>query len=170
MTMSNQQHSRLGQILINKGLISAAQLDAAIQAQLSNHKRLGETLIEQGLLSKRQLKKALKRRTNLHLAATLVAAPLSSFQMTGVDTQHMRSPVAVSHQELPKNLRPLTDVEMSNVSAQGLNESLEGLFLKAEGGDGLAAVKQLAKLVMSVLDNPKAKTSMSNVRYEISKM
>ncbi|MCG7087624.1 hypothetical protein LDP30_32835, partial [Pseudomonas aeruginosa] len=29
MTMSNQQHSRLGQILINKGLISAAQLDAA---------------------------------------------------------------------------------------------------------------------------------------------
>ncbi|OZN76465.1 hypothetical protein CGQ14_20995, partial [Pseudomonas aeruginosa] len=33
MTMSNQQHSRLGQILINKGLISAAQLDAAIQAQ-----------------------------------------------------------------------------------------------------------------------------------------
>ncbi|WBH85532.1 hypothetical protein PALA14_05687 [Pseudomonas aeruginosa] len=51
--MSNQQHSRLGQILINKGLISAAQLDAAIQAQLSNHKRLGETLIEQGLLSER---------------------------------------------------------------------------------------------------------------------
>ncbi|MFO6390117.1 hypothetical protein ACLBV0_19175, partial [Pseudomonas aeruginosa] len=41
MTMSNQQHSRLGQILINKGLISAAQLDAAIQAQLSNHRRLG---------------------------------------------------------------------------------------------------------------------------------
>lgn len=83
--MSNQQHSRLGQILINKGLISAAQLDAAIQAQLSNHKRLGETLIEQGLLSERQLKKALKKQTNLRLAATLVAALLSPFQMASAD-------------------------------------------------------------------------------------
>ncbi len=154
--MSNQQHSRLGQILINKGLISAAQLDAAIQAQLSNHKRLGETLIEQGLLSERQLKKALKKQTNLRLAATLVAALLSPFQMASADIQRMQPPAAMSRQELPKNLRPLTDVEMSNVNAQGLNESLEGLFLKAEGGDGLAAVKQLAKLVMPMLDSLEA--------------
>lgn len=167
--MSNQQHSRLGQILINKGLISAAQLDAAIQAQLSNHKRLGETLIEQGLLSERQLKKALKKQTNLRLAATLVAALLSPFQMASADIQRMQPPAAMSRQELPKNLRPLTDVEMSNVNAQGLNESLEGLFLKAEGGDGLAAVKQLAKLVMPVLDSLEAETSMSDVRYETGK-
>lgn len=166
--MSNQQHSRLGQILINKGLISAAQLDAAIQAQLSNHKRLGETLIEQGLLSERQLKKALKKQTNLRLAATLVAALLSPFQMASADIQRMQ-PAAMSRQELPKNLRPLTDVEMSNVNAQGLNESLEGLFLKAEGGDGLAAVKQLAKLVMPMLDSLEAETSMSDVRYETGK-
>ncbi|VTP93075.1 bacteriophage N4 adsorption protein B [Pseudomonas aeruginosa] len=116
--MSNQQHSRLGQILINKGLISAAQLDAAIQAQLSNHKRLGETLIEQGLLSERQLKKALKKQTNLRLAATLVAALLSPFQMASADIQRMQPPAAMSRQELPKNLRPLTDVEMSNVNAR----------------------------------------------------
>lgn len=167
--MSNQQHSRLGQILINKGLISAAQLDAAIQAQLSNHKRLGETLIEQGLLSERQLKKALKKQTNLRLAATLVAALLSPFQMASADIQRMQPPAAMSRQELPKNLRPLTDVEMSNVNAQGLNESLEGLFLKAEGGDGLAAVKQLAKLVMPMLDSLEAETSMSDVRYETGK-
>ncbi|MBG6503516.1 hypothetical protein I5I35_26625 [Pseudomonas aeruginosa] len=169
MTMSNQQHSRLGQILINKGLISAAQLDAAIQAQLSNHKRLGETLIEQGLLSERQLKKALKKQTNLRLAATLVAALLSPFQMASADIQRMQPPAAMSRQELPKNLRPLTDVEMSTVNAQGLNESREGLFLKAEGGDGLAAVKQLAKLVMPMLDSLEAETSMSDVRYETGK-
>ena len=136
---------------------------------MSNHKRLGETLIEQGLLSERQLKKALKKQTNLRLAATLVAALLSPFQMASADIQRMQPPAAMSRQELPKNLRPLTDVEMSNVNAQGLNESLEGLFLKAEGGDGLAAVKQLAKLVMPVLDSLEAETSMSDVRYETGK-
>lgn len=57
--MSSQQNSRLGQVLINKGLINRGQLDAAIQLQLTNHKRLGETLIEQGWLTERQLKKAL---------------------------------------------------------------------------------------------------------------
>ena len=35
--MSSQQHSRLGQILINKGLIDRSQLDAAIQVQLTSH-------------------------------------------------------------------------------------------------------------------------------------
>ena len=88
---------------------------------MSNHKRLGETLIEQGLLSERQLKKALKKQTNLRLAATLVAALLSPFQMASADIQRMQPPAAMSRQELPKNLRPLTDVEMSNVNAQGLD-------------------------------------------------
>ena len=75
--MSSQQHSRLGQILINKGLINRGQLDAAIKLQLTSQKRLGEILVEQGWLSERQLKKALSKQSNLRLAATLVAALLT---------------------------------------------------------------------------------------------
>ena len=72
--MATQQNSRLGQILLNKGLISADQLAQAIQLQASSHKRLGEILIEQGLVSERQLSKALKKQSSLRVAATLVAA------------------------------------------------------------------------------------------------
>ena len=76
--MSNDHKSRLGQLLIDKGLISSAQLDSAIKLQLTGNKRLGEILVEQGLVSERQINKALKKQTNLRLTAALIAAAPSS--------------------------------------------------------------------------------------------
>lgn len=168
--MAKQMNSRLGQILINKGLITAQQLDAAIKMQLTSKMRLGEVLIAQGLLTQKQLTKALKKQSNLRLAATLVAALLSPFQMASADIQRQQPPTSISRQETPRGLRPLTDTEMSNVSAQGLDDVLQGLFLQAESGDGLGAVKQLARLVMPVLDSLDAETSMTDVVYDTSRM
>ncbi len=153
--MANQMNSRLGQILISKGLITPRQLDAAIEMQLTNKMRLGEVLIAQGLLTQKQLTKALKKQNNLRLAATLVAALMSPFQMASADIQR---------------LQPLTDLEMSNVSAQGLDEVLQGLFLQAENGDGPGALKQLAKLVMPVLDSLDAEISMTDVVYATDRL
>jgi len=166
--MSSQQHSRLGQILINKGLINRSQLDAAIQLQLTNHKRLGETLIEQGWLTERQLKKALSKQNNLRLAATLVAALLSPFQIANADAP--RNLPAISQEHTPRGLHPLTDMEMSNVSAQGLDDVLQGLFLQAGSGDGMGTISQLSKLVMPVLSSLEAETSMKDVQYDTSKL
>lgn len=166
--MSNQQKSRLGQILVNKGLITSQQLDAAIKLQLTSDKRLGEVLIEQGLLSRRQLDRALKKQSNLRLAATLVAALMSPFQMASADIQ--QTPSAISQQHTPMGLRPLSDAEMSDVSAQGLDEVLQGLFVQAEGGDGIATVKALSRLVMPVLDSLEAETSMKDVVYDTRHM
>jgi hypothetical protein len=168
--MANQMNSRLGQILINKGLITSQQLEAAIKMQLTSKMRLGEVLIAQGLLTQKQLTKALKKQSNLRLAATLVAALMSPFQMASADIQRLQPPASISRQETPRGLRPLTDLEMSDVSAQGLDDVLQGLFLQAEQGDGLGAVKQLAKLVMPVLDSLDAETSMKDVVYDTSKM
>jgi hypothetical protein len=168
--MANQQNSRLGQILVNKGLITPQQLDAAIKMQLTSRMRLGEVLIAQGLLTQKQLTKALKKQSNLRLAATLVAALMSPFQMASADIQRMQPPTSISRQETPRGLRPLSDLEMSRVSAQGLDEVLQGLFLQAESGDGLGAVKQLAKLVMPVLDSLDAETSMQDVAYDTNRM
>ncbi|MCY1526106.1 hypothetical protein D9M68_611100 [compost metagenome] len=168
--MPNPQHSRLGQILINKGLINRSQLDSAIQLQLSSHKRLGEILIEQGLLSERQLRKALKKQSNLRVAATLVAALLSPFQMASADIQRMQPASSVSRQETPRGLRPLSDMELSKVSAQGLDDMLQGLFMQAESGNGLDTVSQLAKLVMPVLNSLEAETSLADVRYDTDKL
>ncbi|MFP6848113.1 MAG: hypothetical protein VCA57_05370 [Pseudomonas sp.] len=166
--MSSQQHSRLGQILINKGLINRGQLDAAIQQQLTSQKRLGEVLIEQGWLTERQLKKALSKQTNLRLAATLIAALLSPFQIASADAPRVQA--SISQEHAPHGLRPLTDLEMSNVSAQGLDDVLQGLFLQAGSGDGLDTVAQLSKLVMPVLSSLEAETSMKDVRYDTSKL
>lgn len=167
--MPNQQRSRLGQILLNKGLISHAQLEGAIELQLTSNKRLGEILLEQGLLTERQLTKALKKQSNLRVAATLVAALLSPFQMASADFQRL-PPSSISRQETPRGLQPLSDLEMSDVSAQGLDDVLQGLFLQAENGDGLGAASQLAKLVMPVLNNLETETSMTDVRYDTSKL
>lgn len=163
-------HSRLGQILINKGLINQAQLDGAMQLQLTRNKRLGEILIEQGLISERQLHKALKKQNNLRLAATLVAALLSPFQMASADVQRLQPPNTINRQETPRGLQPLSDDEMSEISAQGLDGVLQGLFLQAKSGDGLGTVDQLARLVMPVLNSLEAQTSLHDVHYDTSRM
>ncbi len=168
--MSNQQHSRLGQILINKNLITSKQLDAAIQLQLTSKKRLGEILIEQGLVTEKQLQKALRKQTNLRLTATLVAALLSPFQMASADIGRLQPPTAITANLEHKGMQPLSDDELSGVSAQGLDETLQQLFLTANDGDGLGTLQGLAKLVMPVLDNLQAETSVSNVVYDTSKM
>ncbi|ERI49881.1 hypothetical protein N878_10420 [Pseudomonas sp. EGD-AK9] len=168
--MPNHAHSRLGQILINKGLITPAQLDAAIKVQLVSHKRLGEVLIEQGLLTQKQLSKALKKQSNLRLAATLVAALMSPFQMASADIQRLQPPSSISRQETAQGMQALSDTEMSAVSAQGLDDALQGLLLRAESGDGLGTVKQLAKLVMPALDNLDAETGLRDVQYDTSKL
>lgn len=165
--MPSHQNSRLGQILISKGLIDHAQLDTAISLQLRNGKRLGETLVELGMLTERQLQRALKKQNNLRLAATLVAALLSPFQLASADIQRVQSSVsASSRQDAHRGLQPLSDGEMSSINAQGLDETLQSLFLRAESGDGVASVKQLAKLVMPVLNSLEAETSMTDVHYD----
>ncbi|ANI17000.1 MULTISPECIES: hypothetical protein [Pseudomonas] len=167
--MPNTQNSRLGQILVSKGLISAAQLDQAIQLQLRNGLRLGETLIAQGWVSERQVKRALKKQNNLRLAATLVAALLGPFQLASADIQRQQAPaISQSHQQ--RGLKPLSDSEMSGINAQGFDETLQSLFVSAEAGDGVGTMKQLARLVLPVVDSLQAETSMKDVVYDTEHM
>lgn len=167
--MPNTQNSRLGQILVSKGLISAAQLDQAIQLQLRNGLRLGETLIAQGWVSERQVRQALKKQNNLRLAATLVAALLGPFQLASADIQRQQAPaISQSHQQ--RGLKPLSDSEMSDINAQGFDETLQSLFVSAEAGDGVGTMKQLARLVLPVVDSLQAETSMKDVVYDTEHM
>ncbi len=65
--------SRLGLLLIKKGLITEQQLDDALKVQLTTGKRLGEALIELGMLSERQLQKALKKQSRHRFMAAMMA-------------------------------------------------------------------------------------------------
>ena len=161
--MPNRAHSRLGQILIAKGQITP-QLDAAIAAQLVSRKRLGEVLIERRLLTQKQLSKALKKQSSLHLAATLVAALMSPFQMASADIQRLQPPTSsATRTQTPPGMQSLSDKEMSAASAQGL-------LLRAENGDGPGALEQLAKLVMPVLDSLESETGLRDVRYDTAEL
>jgi MSHA biogenesis protein MshE len=57
---------RLGELLIEQGVLTAEQLEAALQQQRSSGVRLGKILIGQGLLSERALAVALSRQLKVH--------------------------------------------------------------------------------------------------------
>ena len=59
---------------------------------------------------------------------------------------------------------------MSSVSAQGLDDVLQGLFAQAGSDDGLDVVGKLSKLVLPVLSSLEAETSMKDVQYDTSKL
>lgn len=168
--MSKLHNSRLGQLLIDKGLINAKQLDAAIAQQLLSKKRLGETLVEQGLISERQLAKALKKQNSLRLTATLLAALLSPFQMASADIQRQQTSSSISQLQTPHGMQALSDSEMSGISAQGLTDALRNISASAGKGDDLGTVSQLAKLLIPVLDGLDAETSMRDVQYDTSNL
>jgi len=72
---------RLGEILLQKGIITQRDLDRAlrIQTKLESHKRLGEVFVELGVLTKTQLTDIVKKyRKNIRIGDLLVEKNLIS--------------------------------------------------------------------------------------------
>ena len=63
-----REKTQLGQILIDKKLISQAQLDEAIRAQARSGRRLGEILADMKLITQAQaqVRGAIRRRGGVH--------------------------------------------------------------------------------------------------------
>ena len=58
--MVNRSKRGLGEILMDSGILTPAQLDKALEMQKSNGKKLGELLIDEGIISEQQLVEALE--------------------------------------------------------------------------------------------------------------
>jgi hypothetical protein len=121
--------SRLGQILIEKKLISQEQLDAAIRAQQESGRRLGEILADMKLITQAQVRGAVRRQRSLRMAAALATAllgPLHAYAAVAA------APAAAVSTRLPgereagrefgRGMRALSDAELGDVSAQGRND------------------------------------------------
>jgi type IV pilus assembly protein PilB len=78
----------IGEIIVNKGLITREQLDAVLEKQKDTPKRLGEILVEDGILTQDQLNLALAERLGVEsivldefevdtLAATMIPEKLA---------------------------------------------------------------------------------------------
>jgi hypothetical protein len=128
MTRSTNR-SRLGQILIEKRLISQEQLDAAIRAQQQSGRRLGEILADMKLITQEQVRGAVRRQRSLRMAAALATAllgPLHAYAAVaaapaaGVSTRI--AGVREGEREFGRGLRALSDAELGEVTAQGRDD------------------------------------------------
>ncbi len=65
---------RVGEVLVQKGIISQTQLQQALLVQQQNSQKLGEILLQQNLVSQAQLRQALNKQRWHNWAVTLLLA------------------------------------------------------------------------------------------------
>ena len=122
----NPDRSRLGQILIEKKLISQQQLDAAIQAQARSGRRLGEILADMKLITQAQVRGAVRRQRNLRMAAALATAllgPLHAYAAVAAAPAVAVSTRLPGEREGVRGMRALSDAELGEVVAQGRDDA-----------------------------------------------
>jgi hypothetical protein len=119
--MTQKAHkTQLGQILIDKKLISQDQLDAAIRAQAGSGRRLGEILADMKLITQAQVRGAIRRQRNLRMAAALAASLLGPLHAYAAVTA---APAAAVTRTLgERSLRELSDEELGQIAAQGRDD------------------------------------------------
>ncbi|WLQ12308.1 immunoglobulin domain-containing protein [Hahella aquimaris] len=77
--VSSSDKTRLGDLLLERNLITQEQLERAMSLQKTSHKKLGEILVEEHLVSDRQIRRTLKIQRNLRrtvLTSVLTLSPL----------------------------------------------------------------------------------------------
>lgn len=168
-----QQKSRLGTLLLHKGLINRRQLDEALSLQSSSKMMLGEIMIRQGWLTERQLGKVLKRQSRYRLVAAasamllgpiqpFVASAHASMEASEVATQVATQATAP---ERFGGMKMMTEADMGNVTAQGLSENVAYLqdVLTGDASDENATETSVMTAFESVLPGLNLLTD-----YEIS--
>lgn len=74
-----QHKSRLGQILLDKRLVSQEQLSKAMERQATTGERLGDILTQWNVVTQRHIESALRAQRALRLVAYLTTATMSPF-------------------------------------------------------------------------------------------
>lgn len=123
-TPQQQEKSRLGRLLVNRGYLSESQLQKGLLIQRQTGQRLGEALVQCGWISERELHRVLRHQTRYRHALALVAMvslplqPLVSFaapQAGGLP----REAASELDSQSERGLQPLSDLEMASHSGQG---------------------------------------------------
>lgn len=168
-----QQRSRLGTLLIHKGMITRQQLDDALTLQARTGMRLGEVLVNNGWLSERQLAKALKKQSRYRLIAAVSAVLLGPIQPFMANAATDNSNVVAEQQITERSgMQMLSDSAMSGVTAQGAMTNYERLLDIVNtdlGSEDEAAITTLETLASSLIPGTNlldADMEISGVEYE----
>lgn len=118
--MSSQQNrkTRLGDLLVDRGLITQDQLLEAIQEQKSSRLQLGEILVSKGWVSNRQIRKVLRVQSKLRnaiLTSILSFSPLVLVGCGGSSSQVNGDQAVAEQQALAGN----QDKGTNSLSADG---------------------------------------------------
>ncbi|MEN9456293.1 MAG: hypothetical protein RL210_1812, partial [Pseudomonadota bacterium] len=117
----SHERSRLGRLLLEKGIISEEQLSKAIEQQKITGQKLGEVLTGWNLATQRQINGLLRRQRNLRMAAAVATAllgPLQAFAASPAPVTQVSSTQSAANQR-GEGLQALSEEEMGDVSAQG---------------------------------------------------
>lgn len=166
-----QARTQLGQILVQKKLISQDQLARAMDQQASTGKRLGEILAEWNVITEQHLQSALRVQRNFRLAAAIATAVLAPMHTVGA----MAAPVVPTIQRPVAEQRlggmvALDEEELGGVAAQGIDANLmEWISQSARNNGGKVPLRELVKLMAPVLGFLDSDMGMKGVVYDASK-
>ncbi len=129
----SHRKSLFGQLLIDKKLVSEAQLAQAIEHQHRTGQRLGDVFAEWNLISQKQIDNLLRKQRSLRLAATIATALLAPLQSYASVATAPMAPVnsqSSSNSDKHGGMRMLTEKELSETAGQGLLDEALGDWLK----------------------------------------
>jgi hypothetical protein len=170
-----QQKSRLGTLLIHKGLITRQQLDQALTQQAKTGLRLGEVLVENNWISEKQLNRVLKKQSRYRLVAAISAMLLGPFQPfiasanAAVDDNRAIAEQTVSERT---GMQSLSDTDMGAITGQSAGSQYEKLIDVINGSieseDELAAttLESLAGSLIPGANLLESDMEVSGVEYE----
>ena len=124
---------RLGEILVEQGLISQENLSSALRIQKSEGKPLGEILLQQGLINERVLKQSLASQAGVPYIEPIYAL-LDPAVLKGVSVEYLRRHrfVPFSRTEDGKTVVVLADLSDTN-AIQAIDELYKGKYQLALG-------------------------------------
>ncbi|MDQ7801617.1 MAG: GspE/PulE family protein [Armatimonadota bacterium] len=131
-TPGNGKHPPLGKLLLERGLITPEQLDAALAEQRRTGELLGRILVERGYLSKQALGEALaaqKGHSYLNLTETPLDEGLVRSLPEWLVAQYRVVPVARVGDEVLLGMVDPTDVEALDVAAPHLGGRVRPVFI-----------------------------------------
>ena len=168
-----QQKSRLGTLLINKGLITRQQLDEALTVQAQLGLRLGEVMIQKGWLTDKQLNNALRKQSRYRLIAAMSAILLGPFQPFLSSAHAAEDNLPVAEESVQRTgMKALSELEMASVSGQGVMTNYERLLdivdndLKSDEDVAATTLESLASSLIPGTNLLDSDVEISGVEYE----
>ena len=143
MTSQKPVKTRLGDILLAKGLITDDQLQSAIHAQKASQLPLGEILIQNKWVSQWQIKRALRTQSNLRNAVLTSILSLSPLALVGCGSGGSTTPESTTSVEQV--------IDASQVNA---DQSISEGSSVVSGSNDLSADDQTVVVNRPIINSP----------------